>query len=119
MRFVIATLPDLQHPLGRDLELVKACALYGDEAILYSPTYVGLAPLLDFSSRPLLHQLVYLALLRRDPGFVIGEELTEEERIKRVEKAKRRSEDLLSKASTVRALLSELNRPGIAGDRIP
>ena len=107
MRFVIATLPDLQHILGRDLELVKACALYGNESILYSPTYVGLAPLLDFSSRPLLHQLVYLALLRRDPGFVIGEEPTEEERIKRIEKAKRRSEDFLSKASTVRALLSE------------
>jgi hypothetical protein len=70
MRFVIATLPDVKFNLGRDLALVKACALYGDESVMFSPTYLGTEPLLDFSSRPLLHQLIYLALLTRDPGFV-------------------------------------------------
>lgn len=105
MRFVIATLPDLKYGLGRDLDLVKACALYGDAAVLYSPTYDGIEPLLDFSGRPLLHRLVYLALLMRDPGFVIGEALTEEERATRIENARRRSKNLQSKAARVSELL--------------
>src|SRR5262245_40975564 len=53
MRFVIATLPDIKFNLGRDLDLVKSCALYGDEVVLYSPTYLGTAPLLDFSKKAL------------------------------------------------------------------
>jgi hypothetical protein len=76
MRFVIATLPDVKFSLGRDLSLVKACALYGDESVLFSPTYEGTAQLLDFADRPLMHQLVYLALLHRDPAFVEGEKFT-------------------------------------------
>ena len=47
MRFVVATLPDVKFNLGRDLHLVKAFALYGTEALLFSPTYCGVEPLLD------------------------------------------------------------------------
>lgn len=64
MRFVIATLPDLDFQLGRDLSLIKTCALYGEESVLFSPNYVGSEPLLDFSSRPLLHQLDWLLALQ-------------------------------------------------------
>jgi len=108
LRFVIATLPDVKFNLGRDLSLVKACALYGDESILFSPTYVATEPLLGFSSRPLLHQLLYLALLTRDPGFVVGEQLTNDERASRIKGAKERSDDLLSKAATALRILVEV-----------
>ena len=107
MRFVIATLPDVKFNLGRDLSLVKACAVYGDETVLFSPTYVGTAPLLDFSSRPLLHQLIYLALLKRDPGFVVGEKLTKRERAARIKAATEKSKELLLKASIVLRQLAE------------
>ena len=107
MRFVIATLPDVKFSLGRDLTLVKACALYGDESVLFSPTYAGTKPLLDFSRRPLLHQLVYLALLKSDPGFVVGEKLTHSERTARIRRAKEDGERFRSMASTVLRLLSE------------
>ena len=107
MRFVIATLPDSKFNLGRELDLVKTCALYGDELILFSPTYVGTEPFLDFSNQPLLHQLLYLALLHRDPGFVVGEELTTEERIERIRSAELRSNSLLNNAKTALSLLVE------------
>jgi len=107
MRFVIATLPDVKFNLGRDLSLVKACALYGDECILFSPTYVGTEPFLSLSSRPLVHQLIYLALWERDPGFVVGEQLANEERAARIRTAKNKSDDLLSKAKTVLRILVE------------
>jgi len=107
MRFVIATLPDVKFNLGRDLTLVKACALYGDEAILFSPTYAGTEPLLGFSRRPLLHQLWYLALLKRDPGFVVGKRLTDTQRTERIQRAIAASNDLFAKAKRVLALTQE------------
>jgi hypothetical protein len=107
MRFVIATLPDVKFNLVRDLNLVKACALYGDESILFSPTYSGIEPLLDFSTRPLIHQLIYLALLKRDPGFIVGDEITDEERTERIIEAEQKSNELLSKAETVLQILVE------------
>ena len=61
MRFVIATLPDVHFNLGRDLALLKTCAIYGDETVLFSPNYAFTSNLLDFSRRPLIHQLLYLA----------------------------------------------------------
>ena len=110
MRFVIATLPDVKFNLGRDINLVKACALYGDEFILFSPTYVGTEPLLSFSSRPLFHQLLYIAILEHDPGFVVGEEITKEEQAERIRAAEQKSDDLFSKAFTVIKILQEAKK---------
>lgn len=95
MRIVIATLPDLKFPLGRDLQLAKASVLYGDETLVFSPTYVGTEPFFDFSDRPVIHQLVYLAVIARDPGFVVGEQLTAEQRETRISEAIKRSDNLL------------------------
>lgn len=113
MRFVIATLPDVKFNLGRDLSLVKAASLYADEAILFSPTYVGTLPFLDFSHQTLLHQLIYLALLHRDPGFTVGEELSERERVERVQVAKEKSAALIVKAT---AVLDHLTRDDSSDD---
>lgn len=109
MRSVIATLPDVRFSLGRDLSMVKTCALYGDEVVLFSPTYCGTEPLLDFTSRPLLHQLLYLALLARDPGFIVGEKLTREMRATRLREAETKSLRLLEKAGVVGHLLTHAN----------
>jgi len=98
MRIVVATLPDVNFSLGRDLALAKSSVLYGDETVLYSPTYLGTTPLLDFSNRPTLYQLLWLSILRRDPGFVVGEKLTTKERERRIKAAEQESRDLRSKA---------------------
>jgi hypothetical protein len=92
MRFVIATLPDVKFSLGRDLSLVKACALYGEESILFSPTFAGAAPMIDFVHRPILHQLLWLALIRGTPMFAQGEDLSAEERAARIAKAQEQGE---------------------------
>lgn len=107
MRFVIATLPDVKFRLGRDLRLVKSCALYGDEAVLFSPTYLGTEPLMDLSSRPLVHQLFYQALIAQDPGFVVGEKLTDRQREARTNAAKEESQRLFEKASVALRLMYE------------
>ncbi len=107
MRFVVATLPDVKFNLGRDLSLVKTCALYGDETILFSPTYEGTEPFLDFSKRPLMHQLIYLAVWARDPGFSVSENLTQSEREARIKQATERSDGLLSKAKLAMQVMIE------------
>ena len=76
MRLIVATLPDPQFQLGRDVSLTKAMALYGDETVLYSPTYHVVEPLLDFSSRGVLYNLIWLSLLARQPGSEIYKSLT-------------------------------------------
>lgn len=98
MRFVVATLPDVDFPLGRDVVLAKSSALYADETMVFSPTYSGTEPYVDFQDRPLLHQLFWLAILRRDPGFVVGEKLTPAQRKKRIKNAKDASDTLFEKA---------------------
>lgn len=98
MRFIVATVPDVHFSLGRDVILAKTAALYGDETVIFSPTYRGTEPLLDFSSRPVIHQLAWLALLAQDPGFVQGEKLSSEERERRIRDARHRSKALAQKA---------------------
>lgn len=105
MRFVIATLPDSKFSLGRDINLIKLSALYGNESILFSPTFEGTEPYLDFSTRPLLHQLIYLAILMGDPGFIQGEKLTKDQRDHRIKSANSRKHGLLSMASRVSHIL--------------
>jgi hypothetical protein len=107
MRFVVATLPDLKFSLGRDLDLAKACVLFGDETILFSPTFTGVEPFLDFSKRAVLHQLLYLAAIERDPGFTVGENLTVEQRAERIRRAKERSDKTVHKALAVIELLKD------------
>ena len=111
MRFVIATLPDVKFNLGRDLNLVKAASLYAEDAVLFSPTYSGTEPLLSFSNRPLLHQLIYLGMLFGDPGFKEGEELTDAEREARIAKAKRTRKEFLSKAYDVLQISESAESP--------
>jgi hypothetical protein len=101
MRLIVATLPDVKFNLGRDLILVKASSLYANETVLFSPTYAGTEPFLSFSDRPLIHQLVYLATLTREPGFKAGEKLTAKERQNRIREAKNRSDEFFSKADEV------------------
>lgn len=107
MRFVIATLPDAKFSLGRDISLIKSSALFGDESILFSPTFEGLEPLIDFSKRSLLHKLIYLALLMGDPGFTKGEILTEKQREQKIQSAKSRQNDLFSMAVKVSHILHD------------
>ena len=108
MRIVVATLPDVAFGLGRDLVLAKSGAVFGDETLLISPTYGGTEPMLDFMERPVLHQLDWLAALVRDPGFVQGQRLTDEERRRRIREAEERSEEILRMAARWR----EIVRPG-------
>lgn len=91
MRFIVATLPDVKFNLGRDVALAKASALFGDETVLFSPTYCGIEPFLDFSDKSVLHQLIWLSTLSRDPGFVQGEELTSAQRDSRIKVAAEKS----------------------------
>ena len=91
MRFIVATLPDVKFNLGRDVALTKASALFGDETVLFSPTYCGIEPFLDFSKKPVLHQLIWLSTLSRDPGFLQGEELTPSQRDTRIKAAAEKS----------------------------
>ncbi len=112
MRFVIATLPDVHFNLGRDLALLKTCAIYGDETVLFSPNYAFTSNLLDFSRRPLIHQLLYLAAIHGDPGFVVGEKLSPSERTARIVEAAARKADLLAKAQAVGELLPRADQSG-------
>jgi hypothetical protein len=98
MRLIVATLPDSSFSLGRDVPLTKLSVLYGDEVVLFSPTYHGVEPFFDFANREVLHQLLWLAILRRDPGFVIGEKLSPSQRETRIKAAADRSHALLQKA---------------------
>ncbi|MHB0876886.1 MAG: hypothetical protein ACYC5O_12680 [Anaerolineae bacterium] len=95
---IVATLPDVKFPLGRDILLAKSAALYGDEAVLLSPTFCGVEPLMGFSDRPVLHQLLWLSILKRDPGFVQGESLTPAQRQDRIRGAERMSLALMATA---------------------
>jgi hypothetical protein len=107
MRFVVATLPDLKFALGRDLNLVKACVLYGDETSLFSPTFTGTEPFIDFSKRSVLHQVIHLAAIKRDPGFVVGEKFTKEQLDERTVRAREGSVKLAIKALNVFQLMSD------------
>ena len=98
MRFVVATLPDVNFGLVRDVALAKSSALYGDETVLFSPTYCGTEPFLDFLARPLLHQLIWLSILTRDPGFVQGEKLTPAQRDSQIKASRDQSNMLLDRA---------------------
>jgi hypothetical protein len=117
MRLIVATLPDSSFSLGRDVPLTKLSVLYGDEVVLFSPTYHGVEPFFDFANREVPHQLLWLALLSRDPGLAIGEKLSPSQRQTRIKAAADRSHALIQKAlrwldltSTVFPLSSDLAR---------
>lgn len=106
MRFVVATLPDVNFGLGRDVVLAKSSAIFGDETILYSPTYWGTEPYLDFPSRPLLHQMIWQSIILRDPGFVEGEKLTHAQRKSRIKSSIDLSNIILERAKNLIELKS-------------
>jgi hypothetical protein len=106
MRFVVATIPDVNFSLGRDVALAKSSAIYGDETILFSPTYCGTEPFLNFLTRPLLHQLIWLSIFTRDPGFVKGEKLTPTQRDSRIKASRALSNKLLGRAQQLIELTS-------------
>jgi len=98
MRFVVATLPNNRNPLVRDVLLVKSSALYADETLLFSPTYFGMEPFVDFTDRPTYHQMLWLAVMLRDPGILASEKLTPAQKKKRYENARKRALAFITKA---------------------
>ena len=107
MQIVVATMPDSGFILGRDLALLKASTLYSDDTILFSPTYEFSKYYVDIETKHTLHQLVYLAILSRDPVFVVGEELTDEEKQKRIANAESNYKSIVIKATRYEAICSE------------